>query len=118
MAVGENHVEVAIVVIVEKLHTPTTQQPGGGRNAGGISGIGERTIAPVVVKRIGLMVDVGNKQIHPAILIVVCCINPHARSSFTEAAVAHAGERGVLFEMSFPAVQEEEVRRGIVADKQ
>ena len=78
MAVAKKQVEVAVVIVVEEFLSHTAEHHGAGGDAEPGSDVGKGFVAIVVVQRKHFVVDVGNEEIDPAILVVVAGVNSHA----------------------------------------
>src|SRR3984885_2580161 len=96
MAVGDDQVEIAVVVVVEELQPPTAHQAGGSTNGRIQRDIVEAAAAVVAVERIHFVVDIGDKQIDPAILVVIGGVDTHAGSGDAEGIVGHAGQESIV----------------------
>src|SRR5689334_5283840 len=51
MSVGEQQIEVSIIVVIEELRTPTAEEPGGRRDSGWICHIVKPSIPGILVQR-------------------------------------------------------------------
>ena len=78
MAVGKKKIGIAIVVIIEKLQPPAAQQTSRWTNLARLVGEGE--VLLVVVEAEQLLIDVGDKQILPAVAVKVRGIHTHTRT--------------------------------------
>src|SRR5262249_12439300 len=67
MAVGNEKVDIPIVVVVEEFYTPATHEPGNAAKAHRTCEIGECAVVSVAVKRVDLLIDVCDEQVLPAI---------------------------------------------------
>src|SRR5580704_2667523 len=117
MAVAEQQIEVAVVVVVEKFQSPAAHQARGGTDAGRHGGIGKSFVLVVVVDRIHLLVDVGDEEIDPAVLIVVGSVNAHAGARAAETAVANACKQADFLEFSVAAIGEKKIGDRVVANE-
>ena len=118
VTIGDEQINVAVIVVIEKLNSPAAHQSSDHANMRGNRDIVERLVMIVVIKRIHFLVDVGDKQVCPSILIVIRSVHTHARARSSIHAVAHAGLQRDFFEPSLTAVDEQEVGHGIVGHPQ
>ena len=118
VAIGEEKIEVAVVVIVEELEAPAAHQAGGGADTGGEGLVVEGLVVIVLIERIHLVVDVGDEQVHPAVLIDVRGVEPHAGARPAFGAVGDPGLGSNLLETAVATVGEEEVGDRVVGDKE
>ncbi len=116
--VGEHQVEVAVVVVVEELQAPPAEQPRGLRDAVGVGHVLERLVAAVLVEREHLLIDVGDEQVLPAVLVEVGGIDAHARPRLAVGREAHLGRQADLLPLAAAAVHEQEVLHRVVGDEQ
>ncbi len=78
MAIAKDEVQVAVIVVIKKFQAPAAHQVCSGANARGNSDISKTLVFVVVIERIHFLVNVGNEQIDPPVLIVVGRIHTHA----------------------------------------
>ena len=93
MAVAEYQVDVAVVVVIEKLQPQPLISGSNSSNAESAGDIRKGFVLLVVVQRIGLVIHVGHKQIDPAVLIIVRRIHSHAGAGLAERVVSHSGQQ-------------------------
>jgi len=82
MSIGDQQVEVAVVVVVEKFYAPAAhglRGPGDTRRRGNIL---ESLVVFVVINPIQFVIQIRHEKIHPAILVQIRRIHPHARPRF------------------------------------
>src|SRR5215467_139898 len=118
MPVTQKQVDFTVIVVVDKLQSPPAHQPRGQADAVRVRNIGEDLVLIVVVERIHFLIDIGLKQIDPAILIVVGCVYSHSRPRLAECAHTYTGYHSDLFELSLASIGEEKIRNRIVRDIQ
>ena len=118
MAVGKDEVHRAVIVIVEKFHTPAAEQARGLCDCVFVRGVEEGFILVVGVEREHFVVDVADEQIFPAVGIDVRCVDAHARARLTVLAEADPGNRADLLPLVVPAIDEQEVFHGVVGNEQ
>ena len=63
MAVGQEQIDVTVVVVIEKLRSPATHQPGDSGDAEASGNIIKRGIVIVAVDGIHFLIDVGDEKI-------------------------------------------------------
>src|SRR5207249_1468023 len=81
MAVGQDQIDRAVVVIVEILESPATQKPGRLRNAVRVCDIVEGLVFIVVVKRKHFLIDVSHKEILPSVVVQIAGVDAQDRKS-------------------------------------
>src|SRR5256885_12202612 len=83
MSVGNEQIDVAIIVIVEKLYSPSTHQPCYASESHGLGHIVKCKVVIIVIDRIHLLIHISDKKVLPAVLIEIRRIHAHtgARSS-------------------------------------
>src|SRR5947207_14816977 len=83
MTVHNEQVDVAVIIVVEEFHAPSTHQPGNPANAHRSGHVVEPFVVVVSIYGLHLLVPIGNQQILPAILIEICRLHapPGARPS-------------------------------------
>src|ERR1700757_3878010 len=118
VAIGEEKIEIAVVVIIEELEAPPAHQASRGADAGGQGLIVEGLVVIVLIERIHLVVDVGDEQVHPAVLIDIGGIEAHAGTRPALGAVGDSGLGCDLLETAVATVREEEVGDRVVGDKE
>src|SRR6185437_5951525 len=118
MAVGQQQVEVTVVVVVEKLQSPTAHQLRGFADTGWERCIAESLLLVIVVKGKHFVVNVGLEEVDPAILIVVSRVDTHSRTRFAESAHADSREHSNLLEFPTPAIGKQEVGNGVVCHEE
>ena len=117
VAVCKQEVGRAVVVVIEKFHAPAAHQARDLANAIRNGHIVEGLIAIVVVKRIHLLVYVGDEQVHPAVLVVVGGVHPHPGARPPLGAVAHVGLKAYLFELPIATIDKQEIRHCVIGDE-
>src|SRR4029079_2201051 len=98
MDIDQNEVRIAVVVIIEKPQPPTTQHLGRRPNFSGL--VSKYHVFLVVIETKKLAIDVGYKQILPAIAIVVCRVYAHPRARLACLTESHPGCQALLFKFS------------------
>ena len=97
MAVGEEQIDEAVVVVVEELEAPAAQQARRLRDAVKRRDIRERLVALVLVEREHLLIDVGDEEILLAVAVDVGGIDAHAGARpAVDAEADFGGERRSL----------------------
>ena len=118
MAVGDQQVEVAVVIVVEKLQTPAAHRLRGPGNTGRSGDIFKRLVVFVVIHPIELVIQIRHKKIHPSILGQISGIHSHARPRFSSLPVRHSRREADLFETPSGAIGEKEIRGSVVGDEE
>src|SRR5580704_9932035 len=113
MSVGEKQVEVAVVIVIKELGTPTAQEPRRAADAERASHVVKCEIVIVVIDGIHFLVDIRHKKVLPAILIIVRRIDPHARSRTSVLAISDTGVKADFFELPF-AIEKNKIREGVI----
>src|SRR6185369_3026364 len=78
--VGEEQVDQTVIVVVEVLHAPATQQLGSAGHPVLLRNVTKRLVFVVLVNGVHFVVDVGYKKVLPAIAVDIGSIQSHARS--------------------------------------
>jgi len=78
MALGDEEILPAIIIIVEKADAPAGMLHSGARQAGTEAGIRKRGVAIVLVESVVLVGQIGDQQVRPAVVIVIGEIDAHA----------------------------------------
>ena len=78
MAVGEEQIDGAVVVVIEELQPPAAQQARRLRDAVDVRDVAEGLVLVVLVEREHLLIDVGDEQILLAVAVEVGGIDAHA----------------------------------------
>src|SRR5579883_541600 len=118
IAVGEKQVEVAVVIVIEELEPPAAHQARCCADAGCVGLIIKSLVVVVLIERILFVIDVGDEEVQPSVLIEVGGIDSHAGSGTASLAETYSGKGGDFFELAVAAIHEEEVRGGIVGDEE
>src|SRR5687768_10270050 len=116
MAVCQNEIGISIVVVIKEPQTPTAQQPCRWSNFSG--SIDEGQILLILIQTKQFLIDIGYKQVLPAIAVVICCVHSHTGSRRTGVAVRNPGHQADLFKLSFPFVYKQEVSERVVCDEE
>src|SRR5438105_5947279 len=111
MAVGKKQIRRSVVVIIKKLPSPPPHKTRHPANSIGNSHIIEGLIAIVVIKGVHLLVHVGNKQVHPAILVVIRGVDSHPGPWPPLGAVTNIGLQAYFLELPVAAINRSEERR-------
>ena len=96
MAIGNEEVDVGVVVIVEPIGTKADVQKTGLGHACGERDIGKNALPLVVIEGVGLQVQVGDNDVQPPIAIEICRVGTHPRFGLAILVVAHTGQQGVV----------------------
>src|SRR5438552_4094516 len=114
IAVGQEQIQIAIVVVVKKFQPPTTHQPGGRADTSRSSLIVKGLVMTVLIYGKHFAVDIGYEQVHPAVFIEVRRIHSHAGASAAVGAVSHACLSSNFFELSLSSIHKQKVGNCIV----
>src|SRR5712692_2738127 len=122
MAVGQQKVDAAVIIIVEIFQPPAAEQTRNLRDAMRVGQIGECLVMIVAIEREHLLVDVGHEEVLPTIAIQVRGIDAHPRSSLPALAEPNARLKSDLFPLDaalaiFAPIYEKIVLDSIVADE-
>src|SRR5690349_10950167 len=93
MAIRENQIGIAVVVVIEEAQTPTTEQACGLSNLAGAINKGQ--ILFIVIETEQLLIDVGDEQVLPAVVVVIGRIDAHSRARRTRIAISDAGQQEI-----------------------
>ena len=118
VAVGQEQIDQAVVVVIEELQAPAAQQPGGLRHAVRRRDVGEELVAVVLVEREHLLIDVGDEQILLPVAVDVGSVDAHPRSGLTVGAESNLRGQRNLLPLALATVREQEVLDGVVGDEQ
>ena len=91
MAVGQDQIERAVVVIVEVLESPAAQKPGSLRNAVRVRDVVKRLVFVVSVKRKHFLIDIRHKEILPAIVVQIAGVDAHTGTRLAVVAKCYLG---------------------------
>src|ERR1017187_3424373 len=116
VAVDDEEVGPAVVVVVEKLCAKTKIGSADGSDTRGARDIGELAVVVVVVEVVGIVGEVGLDDVGPAIAIVVGGVDAHASLLAAITTVGDAGLDADLGESAFAVVVVEQAGRRVVGD--
>src|SRR5215468_3128930 len=118
MSVGNEQIEISIVVIVEKLYSPSAHEPCHASKPHWLSQIVKRKVMIAVVDGIHLLVNIGYKEVLPAVLIEIGRIDSHARAGSPILAVGNTGFESHLLKFSATLIDEQKICHGIVCNEE
>ena len=118
MAVRQEEIDDSVVVVIEELQPPATQQTRGLGHAVGARDVGEELVPVVSIQGKHLLVDVGDEQILLAITVDVGRVHAHARPRRSVGAEADLRRERDFVPLPLTAVGEEEILHGIVGHEQ
>src|SRR5215469_4581985 len=118
MAVGEDEVELAVVVVVEEFEPPAAEEPGGLGDFVRARDIAKGFVFLVAVEREALLVDVGDEEVLVAAAEEIGGIDAHAGSGLAFLAEGNFGGERDLFELAVAAVGVEEILHRVVGDEE
>src|ERR1039457_6480348 len=117
MTVGDQQVEIAVIVVVEKLEAPSAHELGCVGNTRRAGDVVEAFVVFVPIESVEFVIQIGHEQIHPTVPIKVSGIDAHAGASPSPFAVGNpTGETDLLKAVPL-AVDEKEVGGRIIRDK-
>src|SRR5208337_4118313 len=118
VAGDDKQIHIAVVIVVEKLHSPAAHAAHLHPDAVGNRIIVERFVAVIVIKGEHFLVHIGQEKVHPTILIVVGGVRAHPRSHPAVGAIAYTRLKSDLLESPFAAVGKKKTRHHIVGHEQ
>src|SRR5438105_7355726 len=118
MAVVKKEVRGSVVVVVKKLQSPPAHQSRNLSDTIRNSHVIERFIAIVVIKGVHLPIHVGNKQVHPAVLVVIRRIHAHPGAWPPLGAVTNVGLQAYFLELPVTAINKQKIRHRIIGNEQ
>src|SRR5579859_71701 len=113
VAVGDEQILIAIVVIIEELYAPAAHQPSRAADSGCARHVIEGLVVPIAINGVHLLIDVGDKQVLPAILIEVCGVDAHARTSAAVLTECDTGGETNFLKFAVATVPKEKILDGI-----
>jgi len=123
MAVGEEEVDEAVVIVVEIFQAPAAQQARGARDAIGLGHVAKRFVFIVFVDRKHFVIDVGDEEVLIAAAAEVGGVHAHAGARTPGVTEAYAGLQSDF--VPFPgasragaAVDEKKILDGVVGDEE
>ena len=118
VAVHDEQVEPAIVVVVEEGGAPAEEGHGGFSDAGLVADVSEVGVAVVAVERLVVVGEGGVEEVDEAVVGEVPFGDAHAGGLAAAFVEGVAGGKGDVFEGAIALVEIEVVRRGVVGDEQ
>src|SRR5215472_8278431 len=118
VAITEKKVNVPIVIIIEEFLAHAAEHHRIGGNAKAWCDICECFISVVVIEREHFVIDVGDEQIDPAILVVITCVYSHTGARKAKRIVSDGGKCAYFFKAAFAPVGEKKVGYCVVADEE
>src|SRR5882672_8908295 len=115
--IRDEQVLIAIVVIIEELYAPAAHELSRAADSGCTGHVVEGFVVSITINGVHLLIDVGNEQVLPAILIEVRGVDAHARSSTALLAECNTGGETNFFKLAVAAVSKEKILDCIVRDK-
>lgn len=116
--VGKNGVDPAVIVEIEKFEAPTREEAGGLGHGMFVCRIDKGLGLVVLVEGEHFLIDIGDEEVLPAIVVDIECVDSHSRSGLTTAAEGNLCGEADLFPLAFAAIHEQEVLDGIVGDEE
>ena len=118
MAVGEEQIELAIEVGVEKGRAPAHANERGAGDARRRARVLEVPAVDVVIERVAIVRECREHQIHPRVAVVVAGVGAHPRLGARVAVHRHARGQSRVFEAAVAEVVIQEIRVRVVRDEQ
>src|SRR6185369_10581580 len=112
--VREEQIKIAIIVIVEKLKPPSAHETSCGGDTRGKRLIIKSFVMVILVDGEHLSIDIGDEEVHPAVLVEIGGIHAHARTRASLGAVSHASLLGDLLEFACATIHKKEIRDSII----
>src|SRR5260221_124312 len=117
VSIRDEQILIAIVVIIEELYAPAAHEPGGTADSGCTGHVIEGFVVPIAINGVHLLIDVGDEQVLPAVLIEVRGVDAHARSSPAVLTEANTGSEANFFKLAVAAVSKEKILDCIVRNE-
>src|SRR5256885_12061507 len=117
MSVRDEQILIAIVVVIEELYAPAAHEPRRATDSGRAGYVIEGFVVPITINGIHLLIDVGNEQVLPAILIEVGGVDAHARSSAAILTESNTGGEANFFKLAVAAVSKEKILDCVVRNE-
>src|SRR5215467_223490 len=117
VAVCDEEIDVPVVVVIEEFDAPTAHEPRKAANSHGARHVVERIVMTIAVDGIHFLIDVGNKEILPAILVKVCGVNAHAGPRAPLLAVSYARCEPDFLKLSVTTIHKKKVWLRVVGHK-
>ena len=114
MAIGDKEIAVAVVVDIDKARAPRQIGYAALAQASEKGLIDKGTVAEVFVERIGLPLEVGDKEIGKTIVVVIAHIDAHPRLDIAVLVVGGTGQQALFGEAARAVVDIEEVQGLVV----
>src|SRR5579863_1281722 len=114
MAVYNEQVDVAVIVVVEEFHSPTAHQAGSPANSHRSRQVVEGLVVVVPIDGIHLLVHVSDEEILPAILIEIRGVNAHPGARPPFLAESDAGFQTDIREFSVLLIQKQKILDGVI----
>src|SRR5260370_6068243 len=104
MTVGDEQIKPAIVVVIEEAAAKAEYFSSGNRDPRLIAHLVKRAFSIVVPKMIRVFLEIGDKEIEPAIIVVVAQGNAHSSHHTTASSETHPRGRPNLIELALAFV--------------
>ncbi len=118
MAVGDEQIQPAIVVVIEKASAKAQHVSRGQRNACGVAHFVEQALTVVMPKVVGGKLEIGNIEVQTAIVVVIAQGNTHGGHGASTGRERHAGRGRGFPECSVLLVVVEINFQAVIGDKQ
>src|SRR5262249_23769227 len=116
MAIRQNQIGIAVVIVIEETQTPAAEQTRCRPNLAGP--VDEGQIFFIVIETEQFLIDIGDEQILPTVVVVIGRIDAHSRTRRTRIAVSDSGQQTDFFKLSLPFIDEKKVCEGVVRNKE
>src|SRR5712692_5557665 len=118
MAVRKDEINIAVIIVVEKLQAPSAQKASGLRNGLRLRDVNESLVLVVLVQGEFFLVHVGDEEILPAVVVVVRRINAHSRASLAVVAEGYFSGHADLLPSITAAIDKEKILHRVVGDEE
>src|SRR6202022_476937 len=117
VALGNDEIFPAVIVIIEEASAPAGVKHGDAAQTRTEAGVGETSVATVLVQGVALVSQVGDKEVGPAIIIIVGEIDAHAGEGATVAIDGDLRHEADFFKGAVALIVIEELDHGVVGDE-
>src|SRR5262245_23790908 len=116
MAIDEQQIRIAIVIVIEKPQSPSAQQLGGGRNLARL--IRECNVFLIVIKTEEFIVDISDEKILPTIAVIVSGVDTHSRTCSARLTKSDPGCQTNFLKLFAALVDKKKVRHRVVGHEE
>ena len=116
VAVGDEQILVAVAIDIEELSGPPHEREAAASQAACRGDVLEVAVAEIAIEGVGVVLEVGDEDVEPAVIVEVGRRGPHARLLATVAAVSGAAEQSPVLQRPVSGAAVQEVDVGIVGN--